>query len=451
MPIRRLRTALCSALCAAMLAACGGGGESAGPTPPLSCSVGDQNRWLRGYLDDWYFWYALAPRPAPAAFDGVQAYFDASLFGGNASFPSDRYSYMESTQSFNRFFGDGMTRGYGMSVAGVEVEGRPDLPLRIRYVEPRSDAAAKGLQRGEQIVSINGRPAAEIIAADDYAVLVPATVGEQLRLVLRGAGGERSVTLVASDYALTPVTGARVLSSPLGRRIGYVQVKDMIDQVQAPLDAAFAQFRREGVGELVLDLRYNGGGWVATGALVASYVGGARTAGREYVRLLYSDQRAASNQSVAFSAPANALALARVYVLSGPRTCSAAEQVVNGLRGAGVDVVQIGDTSCGKPVGFNPQDGGCGQTYSVVTFESVNARNEGRYFDGLAAQCTVADDLDHALGDRDEALLSMALTHADFGVCPQAARARPLAATRGDGSPRRMQTEPGERQGMWTR
>lgn len=444
---------LCAALCTSGLLTACGGGDAPGTTPPLSCSVADQNAWLRGYLDDWYFWYALAPRPLPSSYDSVQAYFDASLYGGDAVFPSDRYSYMESTQSFNRFFGDGKTRGYGLSVAGLEVEGRPDLPLRIRHVEPRSDAAAKGLQRGDRIVSINGRPASELIAADDYAMLVPQAVGEQLQLVVRGngaAGGERSLTLVASDYALTPVTGAQVLSSALGRRVGYLAVKDMIEQVNVPLDAAFAQFRREGVSDVVLDLRYNGGGWVSTGALVASHLSGLRSTGQEYVRLLYSNRHAASNQSVRFSAPANALALARVYVLSGPRTCSAAEQVINGLRGAGVEVVQIGDTSCGKPVGFNPQDGGCGQTYSAVTFESVNARNEGRYFDGLAAQCEVADDLDHALGDRGEALLAAALTHADFGICPVAAR-QPLAARRADGAPRRLRVEPGERQGMFMR
>lgn len=445
-----------AALCAStvLLAACGGGDDDGRPLPPLSCSVADQNSWLRGYFDDWYLWYALAPRPAPGGFDTVQAYFDASLFGGNADFPADRFSSFGPTEDFNRFFGDGITRGYGLFVAGVEVEGRPDLPLRIRYIEPASDAAAKGLVRGEQILSINGRPAPEIIAADDYDVLVPDNVGDQLRLVVRGAGGDRSVTLVARDYALTPVTSARVVTSPDGRRVGYVVIKDMIDQVDAPLDAAFAQFRREGVSEVVLDLRYNGGGFVRTGATVASYVGGTRTSGSTYVSLLYSDQRAGANQTYRFTAPANAASVSRVYVLSGPRTCSASEQVINGLRGAGIDVVQIGDVTCGKPVGFNAQDGGCGQTYSVVTFESVNARDEGRYFDGFAPQCAVADDLDHPLGTTDEALLAAALTHADTGACPASAlrRVQPLAATpRPDGSPRRLKIEPGEFQGMFTR
>lgn len=447
MTIRRLAT-ICAA---ALLAACGGG-DGGGSPPPLSCSVADQNAWVRQHFDQRYFWYALAPRPDPAGFSTVQSYFDASLFGGDTIFPSDRYSYKGPTADFQRFFGDGVSRGYGLFVAGLEVEGRPDLPLRVRYIEPQSDAAAKGIVRGETIVSINGRPASEYIAADDFDVLVPDNVGQQLQLVVRGAGGDRSVTLVAQDYRLSPVTGARVVSTPLGRKVGYVVIKDMIDQVDAPLASAFAQFRAEGVSEVVIDLRYNGGGFVSTGRLVASHVGGARTAGLDYVRLLYNDRGWAANQSFGFTSPANALGLTRAYVLSGPRTCSASEQVINGLRGVGVEVVQIGDVTCGKPVGFNAQDGGCGDTYSIVTFESVNARNEGRYFDGLVPQCEVADDLDQPLGSTAEGQLAAALRHADTGLCPPVAqRAQPLSALRGDGTPKRRKAEPGEIQGMFTR
>jgi carboxyl-terminal processing protease len=198
----------------------------------------------------------------------VQAYFDASLFGGDATFPSDPLQQQGPTADFERFFGDGVSRGYGLSVAGLEVEGRPDLPLRVRYIEPQSDAAAKGLLRGETIVAINGRPASEYIAADDFDVLVPDNVGQQLQLVVRGSGGDRSVTLVAQDFRLTPVTGARVLSTPLGRKMGYVVVKDMINQANTPLDNVFADFRVQGVSATSSStLRYNGGGLRLGGAL----------------------------------------------------------------------------------------------------------------------------------------------------------------------------------------
>jgi hypothetical protein len=199
----------------------------------------------------------------------------------------------------------------------------------------------------------------------------------------------------------------------------------------------------------VLDLRYNGGGLVSTGGTLASYIAGARGAGLTYASLLYNDKRAgANNQSYGFSQPSAALGLPRVYVLTGPRTCSASEQVVNGLRGAGVEVITVGDTTCGKPVGFLPSSS-CGRTYSVVNFESVNQRNEGRYFDGFQASCPVDENFTAVQGGAADPLVIAALRHADVGACLTVSegRAQPLALRRAPAAARRA-AEPGERQGM---
>jgi hypothetical protein len=440
--------AACPALA---LVGCGGGGGDNPTAPAASCSVADQQAWLGNYMNDWYFWYRLSPRPAASGFNSVEAYFDALLYTGtNASFPSDRWSGSQSTESFNRFYGDGATLGYGVAVNGIEVDGVSTRALYVRYVEPGSPAAVQGVQRGDQILSLNGLSAASVVAADDYSVLSPAQAGDTLSLVLRRAGSDRSVALNAAVYNLNPVQGVTVQTSPRGRRVGYLQVKDMIGQALTPLDAAFSQFRTAGVQDLVLDLRYNGGGLVSTGGTLASYIAGARGAGLTYASLLYNDKRAgANNQSYGFSQPSAALGLPRVYVLTGPRTCSASEQVVNGLRGAGVEVVTVGDTTCGKPVGFLPSSS-CGRTYSVVNFESVNQRNEGRYFDGFQASCPVAEDFSAAQGSAADPLMSTALRHADIGACfttAEGERAVPLAARR-PAARTRLAVEPGENRGM---
>jgi hypothetical protein len=257
--------------------------------------------------------------------------------------------------------------------------------------------------------------------------------------VLRRNGIDRNVTLTSSTFALSPVTGTTVLQTAAGRRIGYVAVKDMVGQALAPFETAFSRFRAEGVHDVVLDLRYNGGGLVSTGATLASYIAGAQGSGRGYATLLYNDKRSASNQTYPFVPLGSAVTLPRVLVLMGRRTCSASEQVINGLRGAGVQVVAIGETSCGKPVGFLPSSA-CGQTYSAVNFESVNHLNEGRYFDGFGATCEVAEDFTVAQGSAADPLLAAASRYADAGMCvpAAAARERPLA--------RRAARVPGARQ-----
>ena len=226
-----------------LLVACGGGsgGGDAGDPPPLSCSVvggggssppasplngsvvGRQD-WLLSYMSDWYFWYAISPNPSPVGYSTVASYFDALLYTGSSStFPdADRWSGFQSTESFNRFFGDGQTLGYGVAVAGIEVttpSPQPTQPLYVRYVEPgapvASPAAAAGVVRGDRVMSINGRLASEIIADPDpnrFSALTPNAVGDRLTLVLRNAlGADRTVVLTAAIYGLTPVQNERLL------------------------------------------------------------------------------------------------------------------------------------------------------------------------------------------------------------------------------------------------
>ncbi|MCL4740085.1 MAG: peptidase S41 [Burkholderiaceae bacterium] len=439
----RARTRLTLCLAALLVAGCGGGGSGSDPiAPPASCDVADRKVWLRDYMRAWYLWAALGPSPDPVPFGSIDDYFPALLYGGGGTVPADRFSRLESTESYRRFYDEGRTLGYGLSVAGLEVEGRPDLPLRVRHVEPQSDAAAQGLQRGQQIVSLGGRPASELIADNDYEALVPDSEGEQLALVVRDGAGERAVTLTAAVYPLTPVPAEALLTSPGGRRVGYLMVKDMIGQIDAPVTAAIARFAASGVDELVLDLRYNGGGRVSVGRTLASVVDPARTAGEVYARLRYNDQRAGDYDQTYRFEERPGLGLNRVFVLAGARTCSASEQLIHGLAPF-VEVVLVGDATCGKPVGFLPRDDGCGTTVSAVNFDSVNARDEGSYYDGFAPHCATADDLDHPLGDPAEGLLATALALADGGACPPqaAARAQPLAASaraairRGAGEP----------------
>jgi hypothetical protein len=321
----------------------------------------------------------------------------------------------------------------------------------VRYVEPGSPAATAGVQRGDEVISVNGLPASSLIASDDYSVLSPTAAGNTLTLVLDNGTSQRSVTLTAAVYGLVPVTNASVLSTPGGRRLGYVAVKDMISQAELPFDAAFQQFRQAGVQDVVIDLRYNGGGLVSTSSRLASYPSATATAGQVYSNLLYNDRHVSSNQTYTFRNPSNALGLSKVYILTGQRTCSASEQLINALRPF-VQVITVGDTSCGKPVGFLPQDDGCGTTWSVVNFESTNARNEGRYFDGFAATCAVAEDYGQPLGATGEPLLAAAMTHADTGACPTASssrQARSLALRPRSERPHWL--EPGDRRGMVAR
>jgi hypothetical protein len=94
-----------------------------------------------------------------------------------------------------------------------------------------------------------------------------------------------------------------------------------------------------------------------------------------------------------------------------------------------MDVVLVGETTYGKPYGFEPFDN-CGTTYNAVNFESVNSLGVGGYTSGFAPTCPVADDLDHALGDPNEGRLKAALGYISTGQCPQSPQAAALVSRR---------------------
>jgi len=433
------------ATCLVLVACGGGGGDSGGQTsapsqPQGECANAAVNTWLQDYFSQWYFWNALTPRPQPQATQSPAGYFASLLYAGGdpvdpaapqgMRWPRDRWSGITSTESFNQFFGEGKSMGYGVQVAGLEVAGRPDQALYVRYVEPLSPAGLAGVARGDEVVSINDLPASSIVSSGDYSALSATQEGAALKLTLRRNGLVRTDTLVAAVYALTPVTEARVIQTGDGRRVGYIVVKDMINQVLEPWSTQLRSFKQQSIHEVVVDLRYNGGGYVSVARSLAGDLAGPAAAGRVFTQLRYNPPIADRTETIRLSQPASADALSvpRVYVLTGRRTCSASEMLVNGLRGLGVSVVVMGETSCGKPFGFLPTSR-CGSTYSAVNFESVNALGQGRYFEGLPATCPVAEDFQVPLGSTREPLLAQALAHQLSGQCSAPSAAMGLSAS----------------------
>jgi hypothetical protein len=379
----------------------------------------DRRSFLADQFKTQYFYNDLTAPVDPVPDQGLKAYFAASLFKGNERIPADRFSGYQTTEAYTQFYGEGKTLAYGLAVAGQEVQGRPDLPLFLRDVTPGSPAAVVGLQRGDRVHRLNDTQVEDAIARFDFAMLTPQQAGQELELEAERGGVRRVVRMSASVHDVVPVRLGRVLNLPDGRRMGLVRFNSMITLAEPDLQAHFQRFRDQGVSEVVFDLRYNGGGSVAVGARIASMAAGTKADGQVYALLRNNAQFQASNTTYRFGTPVAWAGVKRVYVLSGLRTCSASEQMIEGLRGVGIEVVQVGSTSCGKPVGFRPREH-CGLTYSLVNFDSVNARGEGGYYNGLAATCRVAEDFTKAMEDPTEPLTAAAIRHASGQGCPVA-------------------------------
>lgn len=417
-------------LAAWALTGCGGGNTSAtAPTTatayPASsvCTPTDEKTWVRAYLDDVYLWYLDIVDVNAANYATPVDYFDALLVK-----TTDRFSFAEAQTVVDAYFLSGQVIGYGATFVRAN-----DGSLRVAYSEPNSPASLAGIGRGSRIVNINGRPEGQLGRAAFLAALYPPGIGDSNNFDVMdpGTSSTHNVTLTAALVSGTPVLKNQVLSLSSGKKVGYMVFNDQTANAEAPLSDAMSQFAAAGIDDLVLDLRYNGGGYLYIASELGYMIGGAATRGQVFERLRFNDKHPEKTNNPANTMPffdtdtsdkpLPTLGLKRVFVLTGPGTCSASESLINGLNPF-LSVITIGATSCGKPYGFN-QKNNCGTAYFAIQFDGVNAVNQGGYVNGFSPTCAADDDLAHQFGDSNERLLGTALAYQSSGACP----AGPLA------------------------
>ncbi|MDP5209590.1 S41 family peptidase [Microbulbifer sp. 2205BS26-8] len=410
----------------------------------------DENNWLRSMSNELYLWYNEIADQDPAGFDDSLEYFaELKTFALTASGQEkDRFHFTLPTEEWLDLTESGISVGYGFQWALLSAV--PPRRAVIAYLDTES---AEGLpdyiMRGTELLSVDG---VNVVNSDDIDTLNrgmwPASAGEQhvFRLLPPGATDPVTVTLTAKVVTSDPVQSVKSIQTDSGRKVGYMLFNDHIATAEGELIRAVSDLRGEGVEDLVLDLRYNGGGYLDIASELAYMVAGDSTSGRTFELSRFNDQHPNinpvtnrqllptpfHNTSRGFGAVQSgmtlpSLNLQRLFVLTGEGTCSASEAIINGLRGIDVEVVQIGDTTCGKPYGFYPLDN-CGTTYFTIQFSGVNAKGFGDYSDGFVPGgshqaeahlpgCQLGDDFTHFLGDTNEARFAAALNYIDTGSC----------------------------------
>lgn len=428
--------------------------------PDVSGSTLYENHWIRSWSNNTYLWYNELPDLDPATYSDRLAYFDTQKTTATTASgtPVDQFHFTLDTADYQQRVSSGSSAGYGMELALIV--SAPPRDIRIAFTEPGSPAtaASANLTRGVKFLEADG---VDVVNGSDTdtlnAAFFPSAAGESHTFLVQdiGSTATRTVTMTSATVTSQPVNETQIIPTTSGD-VGYILFNTFGTSIaEEQIVDAMTDMSTAGVTDLVIDLRYNGGGFLAISAQLGYMIAGASaTNGRTFDSLTFNSKHPTINPvtgaalsptpfyntGLGFTVPEGQvlpnLGLNRVFILSTDGTCSASEALINGLRGINVDVILIGNRTCGKPYGFYATDN-CGETYFTVQFRGENDIGFGDYSDGFTPAnsgaslgesvtgCLINDDFGNALGDSNEALLSAALEYRDTGLCPTPPAASP--------------------------
>jgi carboxyl-terminal processing protease len=366
---------------------------------------------------------------------------------------------------------NGVKGDFGLGVLYNQVN-----DLRIKYVYPGSPAALAGIKRGYQVTSVNGSSNISYDAQGygsgtstnlnfvSNAFFNSSTISMTLK---KPDGTTLTVSnMNAASYTVNPVLKDTVYNIGNGHKLGYIVFNSFTSDANADpqLNAAIDYFVAQGVTDLAVDLRYNGGGYVSTAEYLDNLIVPTAKSGSLMYNTYYTDNMVSGTDPLLkkqwrrdpasgqdynygqfdYSVAANAvnfskqrsLNVSRVFFIVTGSTASASELTINNLRPE-MDVQLVGTQSYGKPVGFFDIDI---NKYIMYTpeFSTKNSASQGDYFSGFIPGTDIPgvndyDDPTKDFGDPTEGLLAHILHYVQTGtysVASPAGQSVPLNRTR---------------------
>jgi C-terminal processing protease CtpA/Prc len=412
---------------ASVLSGCGGGGGSAPAVAGDPCSETAKKQFVLDSARDRYLFLDLLPASVDTSqYSTASVLMDALAATARAQNKDRFFSYITTITAEQQLLAGGTSVGFGVSLSQRAAATR----LFIAQVFEASAAADAGFLRGDEILAIG---ASDTTLENVSAILArtngltdalgPSTAGiARTFRILTPAGVTVLRTVTKREFSINPVPSTLVRVIPrLGNTpVGYLFFRSFISPADDALRNAFVTFRNQGVRDVIIDLRYNGGGLVATAEILMNLLAGG-TANQVMYRTRLNRNYTASQQTVRFATPALAQSIAplKIAFIATESSASASELTINTLAPY-VQVAIVGARTFGKPVGQTAHDiASCDFRLRLISFGDENRDGYGDYFSGLPPQppdlnytddfCPIVDDLSKPLGDANENLYAEAL------------------------------------------
>jgi carboxyl-terminal processing protease len=361
----------------------------------------------------WYYWYNM-PETESVTTANKDNYTDPyKLLEAMRYKELDRWSFVADYDEFNAEMA-GSFVGHGFRI-GLDDAGN----ARVAMIYDNSPLYLQGVRRGWIIKTINGVNPAPILVANDAAaynnLIGPSEAGITNIFVFTPPDGtDITISSTKSSFTVHTVLLCDTLHLSSGIA-GHLVFESFIQPSEDELLNAFAYLNANGVNDLILDLRYNSGGYLYIAQELASYIAGSSNQDNVFAKLTYNDKHQDANSTYPYVTVPNALSLSRIVVITTRETASASEAVINGLKPF-ITVVTIGDTTNGKPTGMNGWPVAKKFWMWPITFKIVNSQNVGDYFEGIFPAKEVSDDITHDFSDKQELCLKEAIYYLENGL-----------------------------------
>lgn len=280
--------------------------------------------------------------------------------------------------------------------------------LALLKVNSSSSAGSAGLSRGDRIVAVNGKQVKDFKDRRELGTsLNNWNDGKTVSLGILTKGGLHRTVPISFGVNLQDQPFSRIINLPKRDKIGYLYLDSFDAAHLKQIQEHFMKFKNAGVQDLILDLRYNGGGLADNSVLLANLIAGKSFFGKRFVSTEHSQRHTDQNSEHLFEKLPESLHIKRLVVITTDDTCSASEVVINGLRPY-MPVYTVGSTTCGKPYvmqGFRFGE----EIIYPITARVVNSLGDGHYETGIRPDFQVNDDLTHNLSYTQEGMLKKAL------------------------------------------
>lgn len=353
-----------------------------------------ENHQLMFEMDNWYLWYDKMPDVNPENYHSPVDLLDALIYK-----ELDKWSYITTKHELEAYYDQAEYVGYGIGMA-FDSSNR----LWITFIFDESPLREFGVDRGWRIEAINN-----IIVSPSNATSLLEPSSATFRLINHDMD-EVVVSATKQALRMNTVLMDSVYTTNEGN-IGYFVLKGFVTPTVEELNTTFTKFAEQNVKEVIVDLRYNGGGSINTASHLANLLAGSIANGKILGTYAHNNKQSHENSSIYIEAVTNSLFLDRVIFITTQNSASASELVINGLT-PHMDVVLVGDRTYGKPVGmyiftYLSFD----WAFVPICFRFLNANDEGDYYDGIPADIAAGDGISFLFGDIGEPSLAAAIGH----------------------------------------